>query len=153
MDDPRGSETERLREAVQDVRASVHETVHELSNRVNKATDLDEHVRKYPLAALAIATVGGLIVGRQITVLLGLGGVTAVGASAALRAVPTSHGPVSVIVDRLINTVGAALTSAVLVPVVSGLQRLVESSWTQDSTSRGRRAASAPAERIVDRRF
>lgn len=129
MDDPRGSETERLRETVEDVRASVHEIVNELSDRMNKATDLREHVRTHPIGALAIATIAGLIVGRQLTSFLGLGGIIAVGASAALRATRPSMG--QVIADRIINSAGAALAGGLLVPVVSGIQRIIESSLTQ----------------------
>jgi hypothetical protein len=126
MDDPRGKETERLREAVDNVRASVHETVDELRDRVNKATDAREQIRTHPIAALAVATVAGLLIGRQLTSLLGLGGLAALGAGAARRATPANNG--YVIADRIINSVGATLASAVLVPVISGLRQLVESS-------------------------
>jgi hypothetical protein len=142
MDEQRGKETERLREAVEDVRASVHETVNELSDRVHKATDVHEQVRSHPVAALAVAAVGGLIVGRQLTSLLGLGGIVALGASAALRATPASNGHVNVIVDRIINGVGAALASAVLVPVVSTIQRVIESSRAKGLPSTNSRASA-----------
>ena len=79
MDDTRGKETERLREAVDNVRASVHETVDELSDRVNRAADVREQVRAHPIAALAVATVAGLVIGRQLTSLLGVGGLAALG--------------------------------------------------------------------------
>jgi hypothetical protein len=138
MDDTRGKETDRLREAVDSVRASVHETVDELSDRVNRAADVREQVRTHPIAALAMATVAGLVVGRQLTSLLGVGGLAALGAGAALRAAPASNG--HVIADRIINGVGATLASAVLVPVISGLQQLVESSRAQAAESRFGRA-------------
>jgi hypothetical protein len=131
MDDPRGKDTERLREAVDNVRASVHETVDELSDRVNRAVDVREQVRSHPLAALAVATVAGLVIGRQLASLLGLGGIAALGAGAALRAAPASNG--HMITDRIVNSVGATLASAVLVPVISGLQQLVESSRARAS--------------------
>jgi uncharacterized membrane protein YedE/YeeE len=111
---------------VDNVRASVHETVDELRDRVNKATDAREQIRTHPIAALAVATVAGLLIGRQLTSLVGLGGLAALGVGAARRATPASNG--YVIADRIINSVGAALASAVLVPVISGLRQLVESS-------------------------
>jgi hypothetical protein len=138
MDDTRGKETDRLREAVDDVRASVHETVDELSDRVNRAADVREQVRTHPIAALAVATVTGIVVGRQLTMLLGVGGLAALGAGAALRARPASNG--HVVADRIINGVGATLASAVLVPVIAGLQQLVESSRAQTAESRFARA-------------
>jgi len=152
MDDSRGNETERLREAVEDVRASVHDTVSELSDRVDKATDFEEQVRQHPIAALAMAAIGGMIVGRQLTVLLGLGGVTALGASAAIRVAPMRSGHVNAVVDRVINSVGAALASAVLVPVISGLQRVIESGRTRDTAEMGSRRTiveSAPRISVI----
>jgi len=134
MDDTRGKETERLREAVDNVRASVHETVDELSDRVNRAADVREQVRAHPIAALAVATVAGLVIGRQLTSLLGVGGLAALGAGAALRARPASNG--HLIADRIVNGLGATLASAVLVPVISGLQHLVESSRAQTADGR-----------------
>src|SRR5215467_12047905 len=134
MDDTRGKETERLREAVDSVRASVHETVDELSDRVNRAADMREQVRTHPIAALAVATVAGLVIGRHLTMFLGVSGLTALGAGAALRARPMGNG--HVVADRIINGVGATLASAVLVPVITGLQQLVESSRAQATESR-----------------
>jgi len=141
MDDPRGKETEHLREAVHHDLASVHETMNELSDRMNRATDVLEHVRRHPIAALAIAATAGLVIGTQITSLLGLGGIAALGARAALRATPPSRG--QMIAERVVNSLSSALVSAVLVPVVSGIQRGVESARGLGSPSRADSSASA----------
>ena len=128
MDQPRDRESERLKAAVHSARASVEHTVSELGDRVHKATDLEEQVRAHPIVALAAATIVGLVVGRQLVALFGIGGVATLGANlgtGALRAAaPTSNG--LLITDRIINNAGAVLASAVLVPVVSALRRVIE---------------------------
>ena len=133
MDQPRDRETERLKEAVHSARASVEHTVSELGDRVHKATDLEEQIRAHPIAALAAATIAGLVIGRQLVALFGIGGIATLGANlgaSALRAaVPTSNG--HLITDRIINNAGAVLASAVLVPVVSGLRKIVEAATGQ----------------------
>src|SRR6266404_4447047 len=117
MDEPRGRETDRLREAVHTARASVEDIVFELGERVHKAADLREQVRAHPIVALSVATVAGLVIGRQLVALLGIGGIAAMGASAVLRAAaPVSNG--HVITERIFNNAGAVLASSVLVPVV-----------------------------------
>jgi hypothetical protein len=133
MDETRGREAERLREDMNSVRASLKDTMDELSDRVNRAADWREQVRTHPVAGLAVAAVAGLVIGRQLAGLLGVGGVAALGAGAALRAAPANGG--RVIADRIINSAGAALASAVLVPVVSGIQKLVESSRSERAGS------------------
>jgi hypothetical protein len=55
-----------------------------------------------------------------------------------------------VIVDRIINGVGAALASAVLVPVVSTIQRVIESSRAKGLPSTNSRAAAVDS--AVDER-
>ena len=133
MDQPRDRETERLKAAVHSARVSVEDTVSELGERVHKATDLEEQIRAHPIAALAAATVAGLIVGRQLVALFGIGGVATLGANlgaSALRAAaPASDG--RLITDRIINNAGAVLASAVLVPVVSGLRKVIEKATAQ----------------------
>ena len=128
MDQPREQETERLKAAVHSARASVEHTVSELGDRVHKATDLEEQIRAHPIAALAAAMVAGLMVGRQLVALFGMGSVATLGANlgaSALKAViPSSNG--LLVTDRIINNAGAVLASAVLVPVVSSLRRIVE---------------------------
>lgn len=136
MEDPRLRETERLREAVDDARVSIHETVDELSDRVRRAADVREQVRAHPIAALAVATVVGLVIGRQLTLLAGLSGIAAI-RGPMLRTTPARNG--HLIADRIVNGVGATLASAVLVPAMSGLQQLVE--WSRAQTSAGHRFA------------
>jgi hypothetical protein len=138
MDQPRDRETERLKAAVHSARASMEHTVSELGDRVHKATDLEEQVRAHPIAALAAATIAGLIVGRQLVALFGIGGVATLGANlgaSALRAAaPASNG--FLITDRIINSAGAVLASAVLVPVVSGLRKIIEAATAQSAAHR-----------------
>ena len=138
MDQPRDGETERLKAAVHSARASVEHTVSELGDRVHKATDPEEQVRAHPIAALAAATIAGLIVGRQLVALFGIGGIATLGANlgaGALRAVaPTSNG--HLITDRIINNAGAVLASAVLVPVVSGLRKVIEAATGHSAAER-----------------
>src|SRR5262245_25043118 len=138
MDQPRDRETERLKTAVHNARASVEHTVSELGDRVHKATDLEEQVRAHPIAALAAATIAGLIVGRQLVAVFGIGGIATVGVNlgvGALRAVaPTSNG--HLITDRIINNAGAVLASAVLVPVVSGLRKVIEAATGRPTAQR-----------------
>jgi hypothetical protein len=116
----------------------VEDTVSELGDRVHKATDLDEQIRAHPIAALAAATIAGLIIGRQLVALFGIGGIATLGANlgaTALRATaPTSNG--HLITDRIINNAGAVLASAVLVPVVSGLRKLVEAATGKPTAQR-----------------
>jgi len=138
MDQPRDRETERLKEAVHTARASVEDTVSELGDRVHKATDLEEQVRAHPIAALAAATIAGLIIGRQLVALFGIGGIATLGANlgaTALRAAaPTSNG--HLVTDRIINNAGAVLASAVLVPVVTGLRKVVEAAMGHSAAQR-----------------
>jgi len=100
--------------------------VDELGDRMEKVADVREQIRAHPMAALAVATLAGVVIGRQLATLLGVGGVAALGASAALRAAPASQG--RLLADRIVNNVGAAVASAIVVPVVSGIQKIVESS-------------------------
>ena len=133
MDQPRDRETERLKAAVASARVSVEHTVSELGDRVHKATDLKEQIRAHPIAALATATLAGLIVGRQLVALFGIGGVATLGANlgaSALRAAATTSDGHR-ITDRIINNAGAVLASAVLVPVVSGLRKVIEKATAQ----------------------
>jgi hypothetical protein len=138
MDQPRDRETERLKEAVYSARASVEDTVSELGDRVHKATDLKEQIRAHPIAALAAATIAGLVIGRQLVALFGIGGIATLGANlgaSALRAAaPTRNG--HLITDRIINNAGAVLASAVLVPVVSGLRKVVEAAVGRSAAQR-----------------
>jgi hypothetical protein len=138
MDQPRDRETERLKEAVHSARASVEHTVSELGDRVHKATDLEEQIRAHPIAALATATIAGLIIGRQLVALFGIGGIATLGANlgaGALRAAaPASNG--QLITDRIINNAGAVLASAVLVPVVSGLRKVIEAATGRPAAQR-----------------
>jgi len=126
MVESRSDEAEGLRAAVHSVRNSLQDTVDELSDRMDKVADVREQIRAHPIAALAVAAVAGVVIGRQLTGLLGMGGVAALGARAALRAAPPSNG--RLLLDRITNNVGAALASAIVVPVVSGIQKIVESS-------------------------
>ena len=126
MVESRSDEAEGLREAVHSVRTSLQDTVDELGDRVEKVADVREQIRTHPIASLAVATVAGVVIGRQLATLLGVGGVAALGASAALRAAPPSQG--RLFADRIVNNVGAALASAIVVPVVSGIQKIVEAS-------------------------
>ena len=135
MDQPRERETERLRDAVHSARASVEHTVTELHERVHRAT---HQVRAHPIAALSIAAVAGLVIGRQLVSLLGIGGIATLGATTVLQgAGPTrSSHPIA---DRIIDNAGAVLTSAVLMPIVSSLRKLIET-------------ATSPSADRVDRR-
>jgi hypothetical protein len=116
----------------------VEHTVSELGDRVHKATDLEEQVRAHPIAALAAATIAGLIIGRQLVALFGIGGIATLGANlgaGALRAAaPASNG--RLITDRIINNAGAVLASAVLVPVVSGLRKVIEAATGRPAVQR-----------------
>jgi hypothetical protein len=137
MVESRGDEAEGSRAAVHSVRTSLRDTADELGDRVDKATDLREQIRAHPMAALAVGTVAGVVIGRQLSALLGVGGMAALGAGAALRAAPPSNG--RFFADRLVRNVGAALASAIVVPVVSGIQKLVESN-----------RAHVPSQRVAD---
>jgi hypothetical protein len=112
--------------------------VSELGERVHKATDLEEQIRAHPIAALAGATIAGLVIGRQLVALFGIGGIATLGANlgaSALRAAaPTSNS--HLITDHIVNNAGAVLASAVLVPVVSGLRKVVEAATGQPAVQR-----------------
>ena len=126
MVESRSDEAEGLRAAVHSVRTSLQDTVDELGDRMDRVADVREQIRTHPMAALAVATLAGVVIGRQLATILGVGGVAALGASAALRAAPASQG--RLLADRIVNNVGAAVASAIVVPVVSGIQKIVESS-------------------------
>jgi len=133
MDQPRDRDTERLKSALHSARASVEHTVSELGDRVQKVIDLEEQIRAHPIAALATATIAGLVVGRKLIAIFGIGGVATLGANLGARALrvanPTSNG--LLIADRIINNAGAVLASAVLVPVVSGLRKVIEAATAE----------------------
>jgi len=128
MDQPRDQETDRVKSAVHTAQASVEHTVSQLGDRVRNATDLEEQIRAHPIAAVTAATIAGLVVGRQLVALFSIGGVATLGVNlgaGAFRArTPTSNG--RLIADRIVNNARAALASAVLVPVVSGLRKVIE---------------------------
>lgn len=136
MDQPRERETERLRDAVHSARASVEHTATELHERVHRATDLQEQVRAHPIVALSIAAIAGLVIGRQLVSLLGIGGIATLGATTVLRgAGPMRNG--HPIADRIIDNAGAVLTSAVLMPIVSSLRKLIETATSRPAGSPG----------------
>ena len=60
----------------------------EVSERVSRAADWREQVRAHPAASLAVAAVAGLLIGRQLAVMMGAGGLAAMAAGVALRAAP-----------------------------------------------------------------
>jgi uncharacterized membrane protein len=108
------------------VRTSMHDTANELSDRVNKVADLNEQVRTHPIAALVLAGVIGLVIGRQLSAILGL---AALGASAVLRPAPPPAS-VSLISDRVVGSIGSALAGSVLTPVMFALQKAIDASST-----------------------
>lgn len=67
MDQERVVETERLREAMENTRASIEDTVGELKHKVSEAVDWRQYVYSHPGATLGAAAVVGLLVGRWVT--------------------------------------------------------------------------------------
>ena len=136
MDHARDAQAERLKEAMHTVKDSMKDTVGEIGDRVSRAADWREQVRAHPTASLAVAAVAGLLVGRQLAALLGAGGLAALGASAALRAVP-SRARGNFIADRVLAGVSSSLASALVGPVVTGVQSFLESSrWSGHKSRR-----------------
>jgi len=136
MDEER-AEARRLRDAMDAVRTSMHDTANELSDRVNKAADLNEQVRNHPIAALVLAGVAGLVIGRQLAGLVGLGGLAAIGARAALRPTPAPAN-VRPIADRVVGNIGSALAGSVLPPVIGALRKAIDASNAAKATAERR---------------
>jgi hypothetical protein len=69
MDQARAVDKERLRENMEQTRASIRDTVVELRGRVSDAVDWRQHVGRHPAAGLAIAAAAGLLLGRGLAAL------------------------------------------------------------------------------------
>ncbi len=122
-------DTERIREAVNTAKESVTDVAGEVSARVSRAADWREQVRSHPAASLAVAAVAGLLIGRQLAVMMGAGGLAAMWAGAALRAAPARVRG-NLFADRILSGLGSPMASALVVPVISGIQSFIESGRT-----------------------
>ncbi|MGH7321553.1 MAG: hypothetical protein ACRELA_18285 [Candidatus Rokuibacteriota bacterium] len=74
MDQERAVDTGHIRDAMDQTRASIRDTVEELREKVGDAVDWRHYVDRYPAASLTVAVLAGMAVGRQIgTMILGRG--------------------------------------------------------------------------------
>ena len=105
-------------------RTLLRSDIGEIGDRVSRAADWREQVRAHPTASLAVAAVAGLMIGRQLAAMLGARGVAAFGASTARRPAP-SRWRANFIADRVLAGVGTSLASALVGPVVSGVQSVL----------------------------
>ncbi|MGH7322789.1 MAG: hypothetical protein ACRELA_24645 [Candidatus Rokuibacteriota bacterium] len=83
MDQERTLDTGRIRDAMDQTRASIRDTVEELRDKVGDAVDWRHYVDRFPGASLAVAMFAGMVIGRQIGAML-LGRANGVGQPAAL---------------------------------------------------------------------